>query len=320
MRTLWLRVLFFGSLSLALCAPAQATSVVAAENVQVFQETVRHQNSDRTVLVLRPAVPASSTPPPVFVLLHFLDGSASEMANLVEISKLVRDRGAWVLLPQAIEGNWNHTPNPADDLGDTIGAVDLHAGLVGFSAVDDVGFLARMIDELTQRHGLDAHRVYMGGYSNGALMTVRFACERPDKIAGGAVVGATMRNTQQPECQPPLPVSMIYINGTADQVAPYAGSTTSLSADAALAFWVQANGCAPTPQHSTLPDTQPDGTSTSRRAWRSCTGGVGVDHLTVQGGGHTWPGTIDFTPSLGHASQDYQASDVIWDFFLQYSR
>lgn len=319
MRTGIFRFLAPMILGLGIAAPAQATSVVAVENVHAFQETITHQNTARTVLVLRPALPASSTPPPVFVLLHFLDGSSSEMANLVEISKLVRDRGAWVLLPQAIQGNWNHTPNPADQLAD-LGAIDLHAGLVGFSAVDDVGFLAKMIDTLTVRHGLDAHRVYMGGYSNGALMTVRFACERPEKIAGGAVVGATMRNTQEPACTPGTPVSMLYINGSADQVAPYAGSTTSLSADAALSFWVQANGCNPTPQTTTLPDAAPDGTTTQRRAWRSCAGDVGVDHYTVQNGGHTWPGTIDFTPSLGKASQDFQATDVIWDFFMQYSR
>ena len=319
MRTGMLRLLAPAIFCLGLSAPAAATSVVAVENVRAFQETISHQNSNRTVLVLRPEVATGSTPPPVFVLLHFLDGSSSEMANLIEISKLVRDRGAWVLLPQAIEGNWNHTPNLADSLGG-LGAIDLHAGLVGFSAVDDVGFLAKMIDTLTARHGLDARRVYMGGYSNGALMTVRFACERPEKIAGGAVVGATMRNTQAPKCMPARAVPMLYINGTADQVAPYAGGPTSLSADAALALWVQANGCNPTPQTSTLPDTTPDGTTTQRRAWRGCAEGVGVDHYTVQNGGHTWPGTIDFTPSLGKASQDFQATDVIWDFFMQYSR
>jgi len=319
MRTGMLRLMALAILCLGLSGPALATSVVAVENVRAFQETIIHQDAARTVLVLRPQVASGSAPPPVFVLLHFLDGSSSEMANLVEISKLVRDRGAWVLLPQAVEGNWNHTPNLADGLGG-LGAIDLHAGLVGFSAVDDVGFLARMIDTLTQRHGLDAHRVYMGGYSNGALMTVRFACERPEKIAGGAVVGATMRNTQLPKCAPNRPVPMLYINGTADQVAPYNGSTTGISAAEALAFWVQANGCHPTPQTSTLPDTTPDGTTTRRDAWRGCAEGVGVDHYTVQGGGHTWPGTIDFTPSLGKASQDFQATDVIWNFFMQYSR
>lgn len=310
----------FVPIGLALLSmPAAATSVLSVENVEVFQETLRHQNADRRVLFLKPAIPDSNDPAPALVLLHFLDGTPPEMANLTEIALMVRDHGAWVILPEAVSGYWNHTPN-AGELLTPLGALDLHVGLYGGSAVDDVGFLTRMIDSMVARHPIDPRRIYMAGYSNGALMSERYACERPDRIAGAGVVGASMRESLQRRCAPSRPVSMLFINGDADRVSPYAGTIGVLPAPEAAAFWATANGCGTTPQRSTLPDIEDDGTLTQLDTWQGCRDDSAVEFYTVINGGHTWPGTLDYTPALGLASQDFSATQLLWEFFSRFSR
>ena len=310
----------FVPIGLALLSmPAAATSVLSVENVEVFQETLRHQNADRRVLFLKPAIPDSNDPAPALVLLHFLDGTPPEMANLTEIALMVRDHGAWVILPEAVSGYWNHTPN-AGELLTPLGALDLHVGLYGGSAVDDVGFLTRMIDSMVARHPIDPRRIYMAGYSNGALMSERYACERPDRIAGAGVVGASMRESLQRRCAPSRPVSMLFITGDSDRVSPYAGTIGVLPAPEAAAFWATANGCGATLQRSTLPDIEDDGTLTQLDAWQGCRDDSAVEFYTVINGGHTWPGTLDYTPALGRASQDFSATQLLWEFFSRFSR
>lgn len=310
----------FVPIGLALLSmPAAATSVLSVENVEVFQETLRHQNTDRRVLFLKPAIPDSNDPAPALVLLHFLDGTPPEMANLTEIALMVRDHGTWVILPEAVSGYWNHTPN-AGELLTPLGALDLHVGLYGGSAVDDVGFLTRMIDSMVARHPIDPRRIYMAGYSNGALMSERYACERPDRIAGAGVVGASMRESLQRRCAPSRPVSMLFINGDSDRVSPYAGTIGVLPAPEAAAFWATANGCGATLQRSTLPDIEDDGTLTQLDAWQGCRDDSAVEFYTVINGGHTWPGTLDYTPALGRASQDFSATQLLWEFFSRFSR
>jgi polyhydroxybutyrate depolymerase len=44
--------------------------------------------------------------------------------------------------------------------------------------------------------------------------------------------------------------------------------------------------------------------------------GSSVEHYRINEGGHTWPGSIIPLPSTNH---DIIASEVIWDFFKQYT-
>src|SRR3546814_3672550 len=65
---------------------------------------------------------------------------------------------------------------------------------------DDVRFLDHLIDDAIATFGVDPHRIYMGGYSGGAMMTLRYACEVPGRIAGTALVGAQMITTLAAKC------------------------------------------------------------------------------------------------------------------------
>ncbi|NGY06299.1 alpha/beta hydrolase family esterase [Solimonas terrae] len=286
---------------LSVIVAAQA-AVTPEENVVVFARTITDQNINRRIVYLRPRVlPAQA--PPAFLLLPYRGGAADDMADLVHAARLVRKYGTWVIVPEAFNGYWNYKM------------------LLGsLTTPDDVKFLDHVIDDAIATYGIDAHRIYMGGYSGGAMMTIRYACEVPGRIAGGALVGAQMITTLAGKCDTSAPPAMMFINGDEDPVGAYDGSSTLMSAPASAAFWAQANGCNATPQREALPDVVDDGTQTVVDRYSGCTSGEAVRLYSVLGGGHTWPGTVDFSPSLGRTSQDFDASDAFMQFLLQFSR
>jgi polyhydroxybutyrate depolymerase len=48
--------------------------------------------------------------------------------------------------------------------------------------------------------------------------------------------------------------------------------------------------------------------------------GVEVILYAVEGGGHTWPGGAERPEKFGRRSDDFNASEVIWEFFKRHSR
>ena len=85
----------------------------------------------------------------------------------------------------------------------------------------DVQFLSSMLDAIERDYKVDRRRVYFTGFSSGAFMTYRVACDLASRVpAIGPVAGAPVR-----DCAPaPLrPVAVIHIHGTADARVPYLG-------------------------------------------------------------------------------------------------
>ncbi len=60
-----------------------------------------------------------------------------------------------------------------------------------------------------------------------------------------------------------------------------------------------------------------DGTSVEVRKYPGCPGGVKTQVYIVRNGGHTWAGRPLYLPEMliGKASQEFSATDVIWEFF-----
>lgn len=290
----------------AVCLCSAAMTVQAAvtpeENVVVFARTINDQLINRRIVYLRPRV-LPATPPPALLLLPYRGGDADDMADLVHAARLVREYGTWVIIPEAFNGYWNYK-----------------ALLGPLTTPDDVRFLDHLIDDAVSTYGIDPHRIYMGGYSGGAMMTLRYVCEEPGRIAGTALVGAQMVTTLAAKCDTSAPPAMMFIDGDEDPLGAYEGNSTLMSLPASAAFWAQANGCNMTPQREALPDVVDDGTHTLLDRYAGCRSGEAVRLYSVIGGGHTWPGTVDFSPSLGRTSQDFDASDAFMQFLLSFSR
>ncbi len=280
---------------------AQALSFLPFEQVRPFYDSINYQGSERVVAYLRPTQPQPQ--PPALIVLPFNLGSSAAMANLTEVAELARDEGIWVIIPEAPGLTWSHDPNE-------------------FNPDDDVGYLVAVIDDAVARFGIDPRRIYMTGYSQGANMTVRMACDRPDKIAAGAVVAATMRKTLARQCAPAAPTPMVFFNGTEDDQVPYDGGLleVALSAPEAAALWADVNGCPAVPERTSLPDTVQDQTRVVVDRYENCSSGGAVHLYTVEGGGHNWPGALDFIPRVGLTTQDIRANREMWTFFKRFAR
>ncbi len=249
----------------------------------------------RRYIVVRPnPAPANA---PVLLLLHASGVTPETMANLSEVADYVQTQGFWAVLPAAIGGSWRDDPSSSNK--------------------DDTLFISALVDSLVAQ-GVDATRIYAGGYSSGGFMAERLACELSDKIAAFGVDAATLRTGLANVCAPLKPRAKAYFLGTADTIVPYDGYFNMKSAVSTMAYWSAKQGCGGT-LASTIPDRAIDGTTVQLTRYTGCNGGALENRLyTVTGGGHAWPGGL--TGNLYVTSQDIKATGLIWSFVSGYRR
>lgn len=115
--------------------------------------------------------------------------------------------------------------------------------------VDDVAFLAALIDTLVADNHIAKGRVFVVGFSNGGFMAERLAAERPDLVAGVAVMSGTI-GTKANVLHPASPVPMLLTHGAKDQRVRYDGGESPgdpefdwQSFATTVNAWKQANGC-----------------------------------------------------------------------------
>jgi len=275
----------------------QGRYLLLARDTAAFDVTFTHDGRERQLLVVRPQTAVAGAP--VLLMLHGNGGTAENQANLTEAADLVAAEGVWVVLPEALNGTWN------DDPGNSIG-------------IDDVGFLADVIEVLISTFEVDASRIYISGLSNGAFMAERFACERSDLIAAAAIIAGTVSTGLRNACAPATPRPIMFMNGTADLIVPYDGSRLGVrSAQEAFELWLSRHNCtADLTEITPLPDSRNDGTTITLASNRACGSGGEVRLYTVNGGGHAWPGGWQYLPIplIGRTSTDLHATYEIWDF------
>ena len=82
----------------------------------------------------------------------------------------------------------------------------------------DVVFLTQLLDELEAQLCVDTNRVYIEGYSLGALMTSRSSCTLADRVAAVAPLAGVYAVSG---CAPSKPVPLSTFHGTLDTFIPY---------------------------------------------------------------------------------------------------
>ncbi len=251
----------------------------------------------------------------LLVALHGRLGTGSGQQKLAHLDEVSDQRGFLVVYPDGLNRSW------ADGRGGT--PAD-HGG------VDDVKFISALIDKLESRYRVDRTRVYATGMSNGGFMSGRLACDLSERIAALAIVGASLSESAAAHCHPAKPVSVLVIQGTEDPLVPFAGGPLGrsnaggvvLSHDAAVQTFVETNHCPGEPTKEHIVDKAQDGTSLDVTTHASCAGGSEVVGYVVNGGGHTWPGDMQYLPAalIGKTTQNLDGSSAIWEFLSRHSR
>jgi polyhydroxybutyrate depolymerase len=152
--------------------------------------------------------------------------------------------------------------------------------------------------------------------SNGAMFAHRLACEMSDKIAAIGAVAGTIPVNLVKQCSPGRPVSVMQIHGTEDPDCPWVGGQTVgggqvESVTETVHFWVARNQCPTTPKITKVIK------DVTRETYAPCRQGTEVTLYRVEGGGHTWPGGVQYLPRaiIGETNRALNGSEALWDFF-----
>jgi polyhydroxybutyrate depolymerase len=267
---------------------------------------------ERTYRLHVPASYDGSKPVPLVVAIHFGGGNTQILEKLSGLSEFADKEGFIVVYPEGYRTAW--------------GGPDLVTPSVR-DGVDDAAFISELIDEMAGEYEVDPRRVYVAGMCNGGLFTQVLAYELADKVAAVAVFTAFLTEAFVDQySEPPRPMPIIQINGTEDTYIlwdggiPPALGNNGLPVRVGVERWVEMNGCSSTPVVTELPDAADDGTRIRREVYGECNGGAEVVLYEVEGGGHTWPGGVQYASEerIGRTSQDMNANEVIWEFFLKH--
>jgi len=90
-----------------------------------------------------------------------------------------------------------------------------------------------------------------------------------------------------------------------------------LPASETAKFWVTNNRCRGKTVSVSEADRDPkDGTRVRLELFPDCAANADVSMVTIEGGGHTWPGGYQYLPErfIGRTSRDIDANQIIWNF------
>jgi poly(3-hydroxybutyrate) depolymerase len=123
-----------------------------------------------------------------------------------------------------------------------------------------MGFLKRLVADLTQRGLSDRARIYLAGLSNGGFLALSMFCTAAESFAAIGLLVTSMPEDSGSDCRPAAPLPVLMLGGTADQVVPYAGGVVSQSPitvwpfERLTEFMRQINGCDGSPGRSVVPN------------------------------------------------------------------
>ncbi len=152
----------------------------------------------------------------------------------------------------------------------------------------DSAYLHAVLVDALAKAPIDRSRVFVIGFSQGAHMAHRVACDSADLVSAEIAIAG-----QLTDCQPARPVSVLAVHGTVDPTISYKSGLS------ALALWAARDGCTlpltATGQTLTLIGDS-DGGETDVLAYGGCSPGVAVELWRMNGVGH---GAFPVAPDLG---------------------
>lgn len=269
-----------------------------------YEEQLEIDGRMRTFDVHVPAGVDSSQGLPVLIALHGGGGNAAYMERKSGFSDLADEETFIVVYP-------NGTGLLENRLTWNVGNC---CGYAHRNDVDDVGFIAAVLDVMGSEYGADMHRVYLTGHSNGGMMTYRLACQMADRFAAVAPVAGALNEAT---CTPSRPLPVLILHGEDDLNVPFHGGTSQGVGAAgederidqpvsyAVETWTAIDGCNDPAEISTTE-------SVITTTYGDCIDGTTVEMQELLGWGHAWPSPTADPPAA------IDASRVIWAFFERF--
>lgn len=251
------------------------------------------------------AAPPGIATPPLVVALHGGGGSPEQFARSSGLADMALREGFAIAFPAGTSARggpflvWNALYCCASALD---------------RGVDDVSFIDAVILDAGRRIGAGG-RAYVTGMSNGAMMAQTYAALRPGRVAAVASVAGAM-DISRLGLRGAVP--LLHIHGTSDDRVPYGGGPGGKLVDEVIfpavgdvvTVFRRPHGRAV--RRTGEIDARRDGTRVIRTEWVR-DGRAVVVLLTVEGGGHVWPGS---RRARGPgATREIEASAEVMRFF-----
>jgi polyhydroxybutyrate depolymerase len=165
--------------------------------------------------------------------------------------------------------------------------------------INEEAFVRAVIQQITSAHPIDTHRIYLTGFSNGAMLVNVLA----ERLAGQIAAAGVAEGGAFGSIPPGHPVPMLIVHTVDDPTVPYAGgyspnqivaqnqSAPFLSVDNVVSGWVNRDVCRTRNSKANGGYTVTD--------YGNCTGGAAVTLMAVAQGGHHWlKSPIDDTTTI----------------------
>jgi polyhydroxybutyrate depolymerase len=294
----------------AACATFQPNHpLTAAAPAATTRHTIRVGALDRSFyLRLPPRFSAQGRRYPLVILLHGHNNNGSNVIGQTKMDAVADKYGFILAAPNGTGrfGRFGLTWNAGTCCGS---AQEKH--------IDDIGFLAALIDTLTRRLPIDSSRIAIAGFSAGGMLALRIACDRPSIATVYVNVQGTMPDTT---CGAHRPVSMLLFAGDDDEDMRTEHEENkrrnnhrfATSAMGTFRFWATRDRCTVFLSYETHDYT--DHTALG------CAAATRTRLLTVHEHPHAWPGghkTWWFAPTPNPA---LDASLTIAEFLTNQSR
>jgi polyhydroxybutyrate depolymerase len=265
--------------------PAAAKALVpvkVATSTKTYSMTVAGLKRSYEVIAPVKAPPKSA---PVIVMLSGIGSSVHDEIGRDDLVPYATANEAEIVYPVAFDESWN-----------AIGC----CGQAATKQVNDLAFLKALVAKVDPGH---ARSVYVVGYSNGARMAYRVACDDPALFDGYAMV----KGGPTADCAIRKPVTLVQLASRNDPEVPYQPGDKGnkkmpeLPMTTLLSRLHTAEKCPATRAvtHS--------GTMTLT-TWSACGGGARLAFAVWKGGVHSFPRPPASVPA---------ASQVIWSFFTK---
>ena len=276
---------------------------ISATHAEVIVESDRIDGVERTWRLFVPDGYRATQTHPLVLDFHGTGGTPEGQSKNSRLTELAAERGFLVVNPA---GAYRRTPD-----GGLTWNVDLDP-----KGPDDVRFVRALIERLKARYSIDPKRIYSTGFSGGARISSRLACDMSDVIAAiGAVGGIRFPDA----CTPEQPVAILAIHSTDDEVNHYRHRSDSpeywpVGVEAAVSSWAGYHRCAPSPTEASVV------AGIAKLAYSECRSGGDVVFYRLDKGGHTWPGSAasrqrQSASEIDESTAGFSATEEVWRFF-----
>ena len=267
--------------------PTPTATVKVATATKSYSVTVGDVKRSYEVIAPVKALPAKA---PVIVFLAGISAATESGANVVageikrdDLVPYATSDQAEIVYPEPLYGSWNAT------------------GCCGAAAaknVNDLGFLAALVAKVDPGH---TRQIDVVGYSNGARLAYRVACDNPGLFDGYAMV----KGEPTPGCDMRKPVSILQIASVDDPEVPYQpgdhGSVESLAVTTLVGQLRATDKC---PANNAVSHSG----EMTQLTWSGCADGTSIALAAWSGGVHSFPRPPGSMPA---------ASQVAWAFFTK---